>query len=59
LIQENQKINIIVNNDVLFEFTSFPAVEKHRSKITDVAGIDKYFFVNIPIAVYLSSLDFH
>lgn len=40
-------------------FLKLPAVEKHRSELTDVVGINKYLFSNIPIPEYLSFLDFH
>jgi hypothetical protein len=37
--------HIFINKKLLFEVTIFPAVEKHLSELTDVAGIARYFFV--------------
>jgi hypothetical protein len=52
-------LTFFVNSHVLLEVTTFPAVDKHHSEITDVAGIDKYFLANIVIFEYFSSLNFH
>lgn len=49
----------LVSKHVLFEVTMFPAVEKHLSELTDVAGIAKYCFANSARAGYLFSLHFH
>jgi len=37
----------------------FPAVEKQRSDVTDVAGAHKYFLVNNARFGYFNSLFFH
>lgn len=41
----------IVSGDkqLLLAVTMFPAIEKHLSELTDVAGIPKYFFAKATI----------
>jgi len=44
---------------LLLAVTMFPAVEKHLSELTDVAGIPKYFIARATISGYFDVRVFH